>query len=98
MHSGLHVETKSIESKKDKFKCEKCEYQCKKESTLRKHTNTKHVDQECMKNNKNIAKLQESDEVEIYKKDEKDELSLTQRVKDSKKSFIFSESMLDKFL
>ena len=94
----LFVENKSIKSKKDKFKCAKCEYQCKTESTLKKHTNKKHVNQECMKNNKNIAKLQESDEVEIYKKDEKDELSLTQRVKDSKKSFIFSEFMLDKFL
>ena len=41
------VETKSFESNKDKFKCVKCEYKCKKESTLKKHINTKHIDQEC---------------------------------------------------
>ena len=41
------VETKSFESNKDKFKCVKCEYKCKKESTLKKHINTKHIEQEC---------------------------------------------------
>ena len=48
--------------------------------------------------NKNSAKIQDSDKVGLYKKDESNELSLTQRVKDSKKSFVFSESMLDEFL
>ena len=92
------LETKSTRLKKDKFKCEKCEYECKKESTLRNHTNTKDMGQECIKKNKNSANIQDSDKIGLYKKDETDELSLTQRVKDSKKSFVFSESMLDEFL
>ena len=33
------VENKVIESKNVKFKCEKCDYKCKKESTLTKHKN-----------------------------------------------------------
>ena len=41
------VEKKSKASKKDQFKCEKCDYTCQKEATLQKHTNTKHVDQQC---------------------------------------------------
>ena len=89
----LFIETKSTKSKQDKFKCEKCEYDCKKESTQQNHTNTKHMGQECIKKNKNSANIQDSD-----KKNESNELSLTQRVKDSRKSFVFSESMLDKFL
>ena len=36
-----------------------------------RHTNTKHVDQEYVKNNKKSAKLQDSDKVGLYKKDEK---------------------------
>jgi hypothetical protein len=36
------VDKKSKVSKKDLFKCEKCEYTCNKEGTLKKHTNTKH--------------------------------------------------------
>ena len=38
---------KSIESNKDKFKCDKCDYKCKKEVTLKKHMNIKHDDQQC---------------------------------------------------
>ena len=54
------------------------------------------MNQECMKNNKNSAKLQDSDKVGLYiKKTKKEELSQTQRVKDSKKRFVFSESRLD---
>ena len=34
-------------SKKEKCKCEKCEYICQKESTFWKHTETKHADQGC---------------------------------------------------
>ena len=41
------VENKYVDSKKNKIKCEKCEYTCQKESTLTKHINTKHMDQEC---------------------------------------------------
>ena len=32
--------------------CDKCEYKCKKESTLKKHKNTKHKDQNCKQCNK----------------------------------------------
>ena len=92
------VETKSIQSQKDKFKCEKCVYKCKKESTLIKHRNKEHVDKEVKETNKTNTKVQDSDKVRLHKKDEKEELSLTQKVKDINKSFVFSESMLDKFL
>ena len=50
------VETKPIKSKKYKFKCDNCEYVCQKESTLRKNTNTKHVDQESKENEINSTK------------------------------------------
>jgi hypothetical protein len=33
-------------SRKD-FKCEKCDYVCKKQTTMNKHVNTKHIDQKC---------------------------------------------------
>ena len=92
------VETKSKESKKYKFKCEKCEYKCQKESVLRKHTETKHVDQGYKEKPINSNNLQDSDKVKLDKRQEKEELSLTQRVKDVNKSFVFSESMLDEFL
>ena len=88
------VQTETFKIKKDKVKCEKCEYKCKKESTLRKHINTKHGDKECKEN----TKLQDSDTVWLNKINEIEELLLTQRVKDIKKSFVFSDSMLDKFL
>ena len=51
-----------------------------------------------MKKNKNSARIQDSDKVGLYKKDESEELSLTQRMKDRKKSFVSSEAMLDEFL
>ena len=41
------VENKYVDSKKNKNKCEKCEYTCQKESTLTRHVDTKHKDQEC---------------------------------------------------
>ena len=46
----------------------------------------------------NSNNLQDSDKVKLDKRQEKEELSLTQRVKDVNKSFVFSESMLDEFL
>jgi hypothetical protein len=41
---GDACDNKSKVSMKDKFKCEKCDYTCKMEETLKKHTNTKHAD------------------------------------------------------
>ena len=49
------VEKKSKASKKDQFKCEKCDYTCQKEATLQKHTNTKHVDQQCKVGSKKLS-------------------------------------------
>ena len=40
-------DTKSKKSKKDQYKCEKCDYKCKREETLLKHMNLKHEHQEC---------------------------------------------------
>ena len=40
-------DTKSKESKNDQYKCEKCDYKCKRETTLLKHMNSKHEPQEC---------------------------------------------------
>ena len=44
---GDASDKKSKVSMKDQFKCEKCDYTCKMEETLKKHTNTKHADQQC---------------------------------------------------
>ena len=55
------VQTETSKIKKDKVKCEECEYKCKKESTLRKQMNTKHGDKECKEN----TKLQDSDTVRL---------------------------------
>ena len=46
----------------------------------------------------NSNNLQDSDKVKLDKRQEKEELSLTQRLKDVNKSFVFSESMPDEFL
>ena len=56
------------------------------------------MDKEVKEKNKTNTKVQDSDKVRLHKKDEKEELSLTQKVKDINKSFVFSESMLDKSL
>ena len=37
----------SLTSRVDYFKCNKCENKCKKDTTLRKHKNTKHEQQLC---------------------------------------------------
>jgi hypothetical protein len=37
------VDEKSVKSKKDYFKCEQCDYRCKKEGTLKKHISLKHL-------------------------------------------------------
>ena len=92
------VETKPSKSKKEKYKCEKCEYMCQKESTLRKHTETKHVDQGCKEENINSSKVKNSEIFRLDKTDKTEELSLTQRVKEANTSFVFSESMLDEFI
>ena len=89
------VQTEIFKIKKDKVKCEKCEYKCQKESVLRKHTETKHVDQGYKEKPINSNNLQDSDKVKLDKRQDKEEISLTQRVKDVNKSFVFSESMLD---
>ena len=92
------VETKPSKSKKEKYKCEKCEYMCQKESTLRNHTETKHADQGCKEKNMNSSKVKNSEKCSLDKTDKTEELSLTQRVKEANKSFVFSESMLDEFI
>ena len=38
---------KSKGSKKDQYKCEICDYKCKREETLLTHMNSKHEPQEC---------------------------------------------------
>ena len=45
-----NVDTRAKESKREEdiwICCDKCGYRCKKEVTLRKHTNTKHVVHSC---------------------------------------------------
>ena len=90
------IETKPIMSKKDKFKCDNCEYMCQKELTFRKHSNTKHVDQDCKENEIDNTMLQNLEKVRLDKIYDKEQLSMTQ--KDIKKSFFYSETMLNKFL
>ena len=41
------LDTKSKESKKDQYKCEKCDNKCKREDTLLKHINSKHEPEKC---------------------------------------------------
>ena len=43
---GDAVDKNSKVSKKDQLKCEKCDYTCKMEETLKKHNNTKHAEQQ----------------------------------------------------
>ena len=74
------IETKPIKSKKDKFKCDNCEYLCQKDSTLRKPSNTRHVDQECKENEIHSTRLQDLEKVGLDKIYEKEQLSLTQKI------------------
>ena len=71
--------------------CEICEYKCKKESTLRKHVNTKHNQyQKCYECGK-MFDSKESLECHKEKGHGQEEV-----IKDT--SFVFSESMLDEYL
>ena len=40
-------ENKSEETNEDQYKCKICDYKCKKEVTLHKHINTKHISVKC---------------------------------------------------
>ena len=51
--------TNKAESKKDLFKCEKCDYKVKKEDTLKKHMITKHDGHVCKECNKNMSSFME---------------------------------------
>ena len=44
--SGIDFKDSKKSQKKD-FKCEKCDYVCQKLTTLKKHVNTKHTEQNC---------------------------------------------------
>ena len=69
--------------------CDLCDYNCKKSVTLRKHMAIKHQD------DKDDGNVECSSEDEVFS------LSEIKHPKDnnakSKKSFVFSESMLDEF-
>ena len=52
----LHKKNKELErgTLETMLNCKKCEYKCKKESTLKKHFHTKHEDQKCQRCEKYI--------------------------------------------
>ena len=96
------VETKCFDFKKKKIKCKKCEYTCQKESTLTKHINTKHMNQECnvcwMKLGSTMELLQhkakEHSSVEDHNiKEEKEIKSREKQDSDEVKSIKINEDM-----
>ena len=105
------VEHKSKDSKKVHFKCDKCDYNCKKKVTLKRHINTKHEVQQCKVCSKKLVSttelLQHIAQEHSINKDTTElqdptEVMMTKKKEDDKekdKSFVFSESMFfDEFL
>ena len=89
IHKETFQDTKG--NREDLVYCEICEYKCKKESTLRKHVNTKHNQyQKCYECGK-MFDSKESLECHKEKGHGQEEV-----IKDT--SFVFSESMLDEYL
>ena len=96
---------KEKEVKATDFKCETCEYKCKKKSTLMKHIKLKHSEQKCK-----ICGKEFKDSMELVSHVAEDHLeeeevwnihfqSTPKSAKENEKSsFVFSESMLDEFL
>ena len=105
------VEHKSKDSNKVHFKCDKCDYNCKKEVTLKRHIDTKHEVQQCKVCSKKLVStielLQHIAQEHSINKDTTElqdpkEVMMTKKKEDDKekdKSFVFSESMFfDEFL
>ena len=96
------------EIKQDFLLCDKCNYKYKKEVSLEKHMVTKHEYKECnskfssfMELLKHIAKdhfrnSKEEMDGKVQSEDFMDEDK--KEVNEKDKQFVFSESMLDKFL
>ena len=91
------------------FKCNMCNYECKRESTFKKHIISKHEDhicKECEKNlpsfvdlMKHIAKHHCKEVKDNDMKDDSENYEKEDEEKTTKeKSFVFSESMLDEFI
>lgn len=87
------------------FKCEVCDYKCKKKSTLKNHIKLKHSEHKCEACGKEFKESMElvSHMAEKHNKEEEvwnvNFQSTPKSEKETEKSsFIFSESMLDEFL
>ena len=104
---------KSSESKKELFKCEKCEYKCKKQVTLKKHMHTKHEAQHCKVCSQmfvsttdllqHIVKEHSSNEMTHKNNTESQNQdnvleAVANEEKDTNNSFVSSESWLDQHL
>jgi hypothetical protein len=98
-------ESKKVEQISKAVKCEICDYMCEKQSTLKKHINSKHTEQKCDLCGKECMTSMEiithkanehHEEVETFNV----EIHSTPKEDKEKKesSFKFSESMLDEFL
>ena len=108
---ALNLQKNRVDENKDKekkvnatdFKCETCEYKCKKKSTLLKHIQLKHCEQKCKICGK---KFKESMELVSHVAEDhlgEEEVWNMQSTPKSEKeneksSFVFSESIVNEFL
>ena len=90
------VQTKLIQKKSIKeFKCDNCEYVCKKLMTLNKHKNTNHIDQKCKGCDKEFSTAMELTNQIAKEHYEDKELIEYENEQDSRSN---KESMLDKVM
>lgn len=88
------------------FKCKMCDYSCEKDSTLKKHMNSKHTKQKCKQCDKEFRTSMELlNHVAKEHQEEEEEgngyfKSSTPKSKKEGKgsSFVFGNSILDEFL
>ena len=97
---------------KEIYKCEDCDYTCKKFTTLCKHKNTKHIGHNCKVCGKNLTNsmallqhvaIEHNEEDTIINNmllmDNEKEVTDVKETKNHKESsFVWSESMLDEYL
>ena len=74
-------ENSTKENKEQTFKCEECEYECKRKSTLKKHMKTKHGKEE--KSTNKIKETQARSSVE-YSYEDKTDMERTEKTVETK--------------
>ena len=102
-------QTNIQEEGKDKsgkdVKCELCDYRCEKQTTLKKHINSKHTEQKCNISGKEFETSMKLISHIAIEHNEEDEIlnevlhSTPNNLEtDKNSSFVFHESMLNEFL